>query len=75
MNDDIRRYYEGLQNVAPGRLSQTQDEQMPMGWEGLWKQQRELSEQSRRDARRARGWMWFWFSFSVAKFVGDWVWG
>jgi hypothetical protein len=49
------------------------DEPSPKGWEGLWKLQRDLCEQNRRDARKYCLWAWFWFAFSVAKTVADWV--
>lgn len=34
---------------------------MSDGWEGLWKLQRELSEENRARARHYRRWAWFWF--------------
>ena len=71
MNDDIRRYYEGLQNTPPGRLSSAQDEPPARGWEGLGRLQKELSEEHRAEARKFRFWAWFWFAFAAAEFVAN----
>lgn len=37
-----------------------------VSWEGLWRIQRELSEQARTEARHYRWWAWFWFLLWLA---------